>query len=175
MNNKTLIVAGISALAISALSVSGLVSAANTVSTPNNKSPQTQSQQFKGKKGMMRWEMKGWQFWPGRGQWFDGQHGGPRWMFGWENSAVKAAIDANDYTAFVKARNADTNKPSDATVPTQDQFNQMVSHAKKEVAVEAALKANDYNAFVKATTPTVPTQDQFNQMVEHTTAKTANK
>ena len=53
MNNKTLMVAGISALAISALSVSGLVSAANTGSTLNNKSPQTQSQQFKGK-GMMR-------------------------------------------------------------------------------------------------------------------------
>ena len=126
-------VAGISALAISALSVSGLVSAANTVSTPNNKSPQTQSQQFKGK-GMMKWEMKGWQFWPGRDQWFDGQHGGPRWMFGWENSAVKAAIDANDYTAFVKARNTDTNKPSDATIPTQDQFNQMVEHTTAKTA-----------------------------------------
>ena len=55
-------------------------------------------------------------------------------MFGWENSAVKAAIDANDYTAFVKARNADTNKPSDATVPTQDQFSQMVERATAKTA-----------------------------------------
>ena len=49
-------------------------------------------------------------------------------------TAIKSAIDAKDYTAFVKARNADTNKPSDATVPTQDQFNQMVEHTTAKTA-----------------------------------------
>lgn len=154
MNNKTLIVAGISALAISALSVSGLVSAANTSSNTTTNIP-SQSQ-WKS----MRWGMKGWNFWPG--QQFTGKHGN-KWMFwGMKNSAIKAAIDANDYNAFVTARKADSNKPSDATQPTQEQFNQIVAQSKKQAAVEAALKANDYDAYVKATTPS---KEEFTKQV----------
>lgn len=92
-------------------------------------------------------------------------------MFGgMQNSAIKAAIDANDYNAFITARKADTNKPSDATQPTQEQFNQIVAQAKKHVAVEAALKANDYDAFVKATTPS---KEEFAQQVAQYKVRTA--
>ncbi len=154
-------IAGISALAISTLSVSGLVSAANTSTTTSDTT--TKSQGFKwGMKGMKRGN-----FWPG--QWFWGEHGG-RWMFGPENSAFKSAIDANDYNAFVTARNADTNKPSHATVPTQAQFTKMVEQSKKQTAVETALKNNDYDAFVKATTPS---KEEFAQKVNEYKTRTA--
>jgi hypothetical protein len=160
MNNKTLMVAGISALAITTLSVSGLVSAANTSST----STPTQSQVFK-------WDMKGernekWNFWPGHGQGFRWEHEW-RWM---QNSAIKAAINANDYNAFVTARKADTNKPSDVTQPTQEQFNQIVIQSKKRVEIESALKANNYDAFVKATTPT---KEEFAKQVTEYNIRTA--
>lgn len=87
-----------------------------------------------------------------------------------QNSAIKAAIDANDYNAFVTARKADTNKPSDATQPTQEQFNQLVAQSKKQAAVETALKANDYDAFVKATTPT---KEEFAKQVTEYKTHTA--
>lgn len=41
--------------------------------------------------------------------------------------ALDAAITANDYNAFVTAWNANTNKPTDATVPTAEQFAKMVA------------------------------------------------
>jgi hypothetical protein len=114
--------------------------------------------------------MKDGNFWPGRGQGFGWDHRW-KWMFsGMQNSAIKAAIDANDYNAFVTARKTDTNKPSDATQPTQEQFNQIVSQSKKQAAVESALKANDYDAYVKATTPS---KEEFAQQVTHYNTRTA--
>ena len=89
-----------------------------------------------------------------------------------QNSAIKAAIDANDYNAFVTARNADTNKPSHATVPTQAQFTKMVEQSKKQTAVETALKNNDYDAFVKATTPS---KEEFAQKVSEYKTRTATQ
>jgi len=171
-------VAGISALAISALSVSGLVSAANTSSNTTTSST-TKSQSFK---WMMKWGMKDgkmekWNFWPGRGQGFGWEHGG-KWMFRWmQNPALKAAIDANDYTAFIAARKADTNKPSDATQPTQEQFNQIVAHYKTRTAIDAAITAKDYNAFIIAlksntnrpSDARIPTQDEFTKMIARAT------
>ena len=92
-------------------------------------------------------------------------------MFGGDkNPAIKAAIDANDYKAFTTARTADTNKPSDATLPTQAQFDKIVAQSKKHTAVEAALKANDYDAYVKATTPT---KEEFALQVAHYKTRTA--
>lgn len=158
-------IAGISALAIWTLSVSGLVSAANT-STTTTSDTTTKSQGFKwGMKSMKRVN-----FWPGK--WFGWEHGW-KWMFWWmQNSAIKAAIDANDYNAFVTARNADTNKPSHATVPTQAQFTKMVEQSKKQTAVETALKNNDYDAFVKATTPS---KEEFAQKVSEYKTRTATQ
>ena len=46
-------------------------------------------------------------------------------------TAMKAALEANDYDAFVKAWESNTNKPSDATVPTQEQFNKMVARSQQ--------------------------------------------
>ena len=71
-----------------------------------------------------------------------------------KNPAVESALKANDYNAFVTAWNADTHKPSEATVPTQAQFTDMVAHYTKQQAKESAIEKNDYNAFVAATTPT---------------------
>lgn len=90
--------------------------------------------------------------------------GGNKMMvrFGGENSAIQTAIKNNDYNAFVTAWNADSNKPSDATVPTQEQFSKMVEMENKRAAVEAAIENNDYNAYVAATTPT---KEEFNQIV----------
>ncbi|MBP6086175.1 hypothetical protein KA478_03135, partial [Patescibacteria group bacterium] len=86
-----------------------------------------------------------------------------------QNPAVEAALKANDYTAFVAALKADTNRPSDAKTPTQDEFTKMVAHYTKRQAVEAAIEANDYTAFVKASTPT---QDEFTAIVQkHQTKK----
>jgi uncharacterized short protein YbdD (DUF466 family) len=79
-----------------------------------------------------------------------------------KNPAIEAALKANDYNAFVTAFKANTNKPSDATVPTQEKFNDMVKQYAKHAAKEAAIEANDYNAFVAATTPT---QAEFAEIV----------
>ena len=89
-----------------------------------------------------------------------------------QNSAIKAAIDTNDYNAFVTARKTDTNKPSDATQPTQEQFNQIVEQSKKQTAVETALNNNDYDAFVKATTPS---KEEFAQRVSEHKTRTATQ
>lgn len=43
------------------------------------------------------------------------------------HAAIEAAIAANDYDAFVTAWNADTQKPTGATVPTKEQFTKMVT------------------------------------------------
>ena len=156
-------IAGISALAISTLSISGFVSAANTSTTSSETTAKSQG---------FKWAMKSMKrgnFWPGK--WFWGEHGG-RWMFGVENSAFKSAIDANDYNAFVTTRNADTNKPTNATVPTQTQFTKMVEQSKKQTAVESALKSNDYDAFVKATTPS---KEEFAQKVSEYKTRTATQ
>lgn len=84
--------------------------------------------------------------------------------FGMGNEAIQMAVKDGDYNAFVTAWNADTNKPSDATVPTQEQFNTMVAMEQKRVAVETAIANNDYDAFVKATTPT---REEFDAIVSH--------
>ena len=83
-------------------------------------------------------------------------------MFGSQDAATQAALEANDYNAFVTARNANDKKPTDATVPTQEQFTKMVTRATQQKTVEAALQANDYDAYVKATTPT---REEFEQKV----------
>ena len=64
----------------------------------------------------------------------------------WNNaSGVRAAIEANDYAAFVVARNA--SKPS---LPTQEQFNKRVEAYKLRKAVDAAIDANDFTGFSAA-------------------------
>ena len=93
-------------------------------------------------------------------------------MFGPQDDATKAALEANDYNAFLKAWESNTNKPSDATVPTQEQFNKMVEGYKKQVVVEQALKDNNYDAYVQATTPT---KEEFAQRVSEYTTRTAMK
>lgn len=111
-----------------------------------------------------RWEF-GQGGWFGMGKW--GKWGKGMWgeMHGMkQDPAVEAALKANDYNAFVTAFNANTNKPADATVPTQEQFNDMVKQYAKHAAREAAIEANDYNAFVAATTPT---QAEFAEIVAH--------
>lgn len=80
-----------------------------------------------------------------------------------ENSAMHDAVMNGDYNAFVALWNADENKPEDATVPTEEMFNQMVSAHKKQMAIETALETNDYDGYVKATTPT---RDEFTAMSE---------
>lgn len=42
-------------------------------------------------------------------------------------TAIQNAVEKNDYNAFVSAWNANPNKPTDATVPTKEQFAQMVT------------------------------------------------
>jgi hypothetical protein len=77
--------------------------------------------------------------------------------------AVKAAIDANDYNAWVKAETAvNPNSPILSKI-TADTFSNFVSQQKqretdmtarkaKQDAVKAAIDANDYNAWVQAET-----------------------
>ncbi len=102
--------------------------------------------------------------------------GGGMWIgMGWhftDDSDMWKAIAANDYNAFVKAFNADTHKPSDATAPTQEQFNKMVTQYKKQKAIDAAIEANDYNAFVSATTVS---KEEFATIVARHTAQKAIK
>jgi len=43
-------------------------------------------------------------------------------------TAIQSALKSNNYTAFTAAWNADTNKPTDATLPTQAEFTKMVEH-----------------------------------------------
>lgn len=129
----------------------------------NKKAGKTASSTTENGKGWFGWEMgrggKG-----GFGGWFGGEFHGMK-----QDPAIEAAIKANDYNAFVTAFNADTKKPTDATVPTQDQFNDMVKQYTKHAAKEAAIDANDYNAYVAATTPT---QDEFTKIVaEHAQRK----
>lgn len=114
---------------------------------------------------------------------------------------MKAALEANDYSAFVTAFNT---MLANRTTPTQTEFDTMVVHAKEmeankperddtritndnnddtrkaqHEAIRAAVLANDYAAFVKAfeaATPSVPTQAEFTTMVEyHKTMQTAKE
>lgn len=96
---------------------------------------------------------------PGKGGMFMIRFGGTDG----ENSAMQEAITNGDYNAFVTAWNADTNKPAEATVPTEEMFDQMVEAEKKRVAIDTALETNDYDGYVKATTPT---RDEFTKMSE---------
>ncbi len=86
------------------------------------------------------------------------------------DEATKTAIENNDYSAFVAAWNANENKPSNATVPTQEQFTKMVEMQKKHTAVETALENNDYDAYVKATTPT---REEFDNIVKERASQKA--
>lgn len=113
-----------------------------------------------------RWGEKG-------GLWF-GMWGPGMWEHFAENSDITKAFAANDYNAFVTALKADTNRPTDAKTPTQEEFTKMVAQYAKHQARQAAIDANDYDAFVKATTPT---KDEFTQIVakntQHKAIKTA--
>lgn len=121
----------------------------------------TMQGQWRGKKGEgMMW------FGIGGGMWI-----GMGWHFA-DDSDMWKAIAANDYNAFVTAFNADTNKPSDAKVPTQDQFTKMVEQYKKHQAVTSAIESNDYNAFVSATTVS---KEEFATIVARHTAQKAIK
>lgn len=75
---------------------------------------------------------------------------------------IKAALEANDYTAFVSAF---TSMIANRTAPTQEEFATMVTKAKemeskkelkkeskdeKHTAIETAIKENNYDAFVQA-------------------------
>ncbi len=57
-----------------------------------------------------------------------------------KHQARQAAIDANDYDAFVKA-----------TTPTKDEFTQIVAQNTQHKAIQTAIDNKDYNAFVTAT------------------------
>lgn len=76
---------------------------------------------------------------------------------------MQAALKANDYNAFVTAWNAYEKKNPNATVPTQEQFNEMVTRYKKHEAVMAAIESNDYEAYVEAVKPT---REEFAKIVE---------
>ncbi len=161
-------IAGVTALSgIAAFTMSTWVQAADLQTSTKTaiqkmRTKTTDGKQAHGGRGVME----------GRIMWFGG---GDKWgfgmwgQFGGENSAVIAAIATNDYDAFVTALNADTNKPTDAKTPTQEQFTKMVSEYNKHKTVEAAIDANDYNAYVTATTPT---QAEFTEIVaKHTQQK----
>lgn len=94
-----------------------------------------------------------------------------------KHQARQAAIDANDYDAFVKA-----------TTPTKDEFTQIVAKNTQHKAIKTAIDNKDYNAFVaalKADTnrpadAEIPTQEEFTKMLEkkaekQQTTQTANK
>jgi hypothetical protein len=54
-------------------------------------------------------------------------------------------------------------------IPTQEEFNKMVTHKKNTEAMKNAVTSNDYNAFLaawSANKPTVPTKDEFTKMTE---------
>jgi DNA-binding GntR family transcriptional regulator len=76
---------------------------------------------------------------------------------------MQAALKANDYNAFVTAWNAQEHKKPNATVPTQEQFNEMVARHKQHEAVMNAIEANDYEAYVEAIKPT---KEEFAKIVE---------
>ena len=166
MTHNKLLIAGFGTLALSTIALWWLVSAANTdtaISSTTSVASQTRIH--------MKWGKA--KFWPHID--FGGDRRGKGMMgifWGEENSAITAALKANDYKTFVTAWNADTNKPSDATVPTETQFNTMVIKYKKHIAIQTALENNDYNAYVKATTPT---QEEFNQQVSEYKTRSAMK
>ena len=164
MNNKTLIAAGLGVLSLGTLGVVGITSAATATDAPTSTTTQISSHPMRGGGK--------WDFWPGMG---GGKHGwefGGRGMFGPQDDATKAALEANDYNAFLKAWESNTNKPTDVTAPTQEQFTKMVEGYKKQVVVEQALKDNNYDAYVQATTPT---KEEFAQRVSEYTTRTAMK
>lgn len=135
MKNKALVIAGFgSALAIAAVSALSFVSANETTAVATTATTQTQTHQgFFQKAGGKK---------IGRGD----QHnvmmmGAPMagkvmMKFGMGNEAMQTAVKNNDYNAFVAAWNADTNKPSEATVPTQEQFTKMVEMEQKHTPIQ---------------------------------------
>lgn len=160
-NNKFIIATGIGILTFSSFGVIGLVSAAN-IDTTTATTAQSSSFMAKGGKRGGDWLGFGGDF----GKWRE-DHG---WMFGKQDSAIQAAIEANDYNAYLAARNANTNRPANAIAPTQEQFNQMVTRTTQQKAADSALQANDYNAYVTATTIT---REEFSQKVNDYTYRQA--
>jgi len=82
-----------------------------------------------------------------------------------KKAAVDAAIEANDYDAFVEA-----------TKPTKEEFATIVKQHQTRAAVEVAVKNNDYAAFqtaVKWSPMENVTQAEFTKMVDHQTSKTS--
>lgn len=90
--------------------------------------------------------------------------------------AVEDAITAGNYESFktALANLPKTNFGTSAvatfpTIPTQDEFNKMVTHKKNAEAMKNAVTSNDYNAFLaawNANKPSAPTKDQFTKMTE---------
>jgi len=95
-----------------------------------------------------------------------------------KSDAIQAAIKANDYDAFVKAFNAESDK---ITTPNQDEFAKIVTRFKekpvdsKSAPLQAAIKANDYDAFVTAfktlkpsnvTENVIPSKEEFVKLVD---------
>ncbi|OIO19819.1 MAG: hypothetical protein CO029_03535 [Candidatus Magasanikbacteria bacterium CG_4_9_14_0_2_um_filter_41_10] len=78
-----------------------------------------------------------------------------------QRTAVNAALETGDYSAFVKAHG------DNATRITETQFNRMsLQHQEKETnraAVDAAIDARDYSAFVKAAGTRTPFLDHINE------------
>ena len=76
-----------------------------------------------------------------------------------KHQTIQAAIENNDYDAY-----------AEATKPTREEFDRIVSHHKTQQAIEAAIENKDYNAFQTAiqNTPMADkmTETQFNAMIE---------
>jgi protein tyrosine phosphatase len=90
--------------------------------------------------------------------------------------AIDDAISAGNYDAF-KTAIANLPKPANASgstvqtpsIPTQDEFNKMVTQKKARESMKTAIESNDYNAFLaawNANKPSVPSKDQFTKMTE---------
>lgn len=85
-----------------------------------------------------------------------------------QDPALKAALEANDYTAFTTALKA---KKADATIPTAEQFAEKVKHYQQHKAIDAALEANNYEAFKLAAKDSpminkITTAEQFATMAQ---------
>lgn len=193
---KTLLVASVgSILAITALAIWGMTFANGNGmknASRGNGSWQAIQQRLQdwtglGSGAMMRgaWKQgKGMGF--ERGVWLGWRanpaRGGMNW-FGNQNTAIQAALAANDYDAFVTAWNSIEHKRADVTLPTKEEFADRVAQYASRESIQTAIANNDYNAFVtawnahtnKPSHATLPTQTQFAQIVAQHQAMTTTQ
>lgn len=173
---KSLLMAGVwSVLAVSAMALGGMPVSANNDTANAGTVWQKVQNRLSTQVGVgLRGEWRQWKgmgikngLWIQRGMW--------KWVtrgMATQNTAIREAVMAGDYNAFVKAWSETEHKRQNATLPTQDQFNQMAMQAKQRQSIQTAIANKDYNAFVKAWNETehkradasLPTQDQFNQI-----------